>query len=421
MPDMREAHAQVAARNPGLPRADSSVALPAHSPASDPIAIHDAISCVLVDPSLYTAPYDAALTGGLIAAGVVPTWVTRDIRPGDREEIPAHLVMPLFYRHVDHAPRLPERLRTVLKGLAHAVGHLRMLRLIRRRQPQLVHVQWLVVPLLDLVALWWIRRSRPLVITIHDAIPFNGHGVPLLWRLGFDLPIRLADAVIVHTATARDALIARGIAAEKITVVPHGPLQLHAQANPHRPPRDLRYTFVLFGEIKPYKGVDLLIEAVARLPADLRQRARVIVAGRPRMDIEPLLARIRDLALHGTIEVRAQRLSEQEMADLFADTDCFVFPYRQIDASGVYFLTKSLNKWIIATRVGIFADEIDGTNGHLVPAEAAEQLADALGDAIAQRPAPHAHTASSSWTHIGQQTLAVYRRAIASHRRRALP
>ncbi len=52
------------------------------------------------------------------------------------------------------------------------------------------------------------------------------------------------------------------------------------------------------------------------------------------------------------------------MADLFADTDCFVFPYRQIDASGVYFLTKSLNKWTIATRVGIFAEDFqDGAQG----------------------------------------------------------
>jgi uncharacterized MnhB-related membrane protein len=35
------------------------------------------LSALLVDPSLFTAPYDAALTEGLVGAGVEPTWSTR--------------------------------------------------------------------------------------------------------------------------------------------------------------------------------------------------------------------------------------------------------------------------------------------------------------------------------------------------------
>ncbi len=50
---------------------------------------------------------------------------------------------------------------------------------------------------------------------------------------------------------------------------------------------------------------------------ELRARARVLVAGRPLMDLEPALARIAELGLEQTIEVRAHRHSEQEMAELF--------------------------------------------------------------------------------------------------------
>jgi len=59
------------------------------------------------------------------------------------------------------------------------------------------------------------------------------------------------------------------------------------------------------------------------------------------MDLAPIEARIAALGLGDVIELRPQRQSEQEMAALFVEADCFLFPYLQIDASGVWFLTKS--------------------------------------------------------------------------------
>jgi len=171
-------------------------------------------------------------------------------------------------------------------------------------------------------------------------------------------------------------------------------------------------TFVAFGEIKRYKGPDVLIEAVGLLPPALRARARFIIAGRPRMDLAPLLARAAALDLRESLEIWPRRLSEPEMADLFQQTDCFVFPYRQIDASGVYFLTKSSGKWIIASRVGVFAEDVkDGTQGQLVAPESPAALAAAIVAAIRDRPAPHASSPSSAWLEIGHATRDVYRQA----------
>ena len=50
------------------------------------------IQALLVDPSLFTAPYYAALTQGLLAAGVEVTWATRPTRRGDRQETPIERV-----------------------------------------------------------------------------------------------------------------------------------------------------------------------------------------------------------------------------------------------------------------------------------------------------------------------------------------
>jgi glycosyltransferase involved in cell wall biosynthesis len=374
--------------------------------------VERALRVLLVDPSLFTAPYDAALTEGLLAAGVDPLWATRPTRSADRQELPLERTDPFFYRHVDEAAWLPSKLKPAAKGMAHLWGLTQLLWKIRRRKPDAVHFQWIVVPTLDVLAMAVIRRWCPLVLTVHDTVPFNGQKLSWLQRFGHDGPLGLAHRVIVHTRAGRQSLIDRGLPAGKIAVIPHGALRLSAAAPADAAPRDPRCTFVLFGEIKPYKGLDVLIEAVSALGEDVRPLVRVVVAGRPRMEMAPLLGRIAELGLAEQFDLRLQRQSEEEMAALFAVADCFVFPYRQIDASGVYFLVKSLGKWVIASRVGVFAEDMaDSGGGELVPSGDAAALADAMKRAAVERPRPTPVETTDSWASIGQATRALYQDA----------
>lgn len=370
---------------------------------------HHEIRALLVDPSLYTAPYDSALTGGLLAAGVRPEWATRPLRAGERQEIPVERVEPFFYRRVDEAAWLPRRLRAPAKGLAHLWGLAGLVWRVLRRRPDVLHLQWTVLPPLDVLAMLVLRPWVPIVLTVHDTVPFNGERLSFLQNAGFDLPMRLAHRLIVHTESGRATLVARGVPAAKIEMVPHGSLRL-AVPLPARPvSRDPRYAFLLFGEIKPYKGLDVLVEALGQIPAHQRARARLIVAGRPRMDLDPVRRRIAELGLGDTVELRPVRQSDEEMAALFAEADALVFPYRQIDASGVWFLTKSLGKWMIASRVGIFAQDLrEGEQGVLLPPGDAPALAAALADAIERRPRSLSVSPGEEWQAIGLATRRVY-------------
>jgi len=364
---------------------------------------------MLVDPSLFTEPYDAALTEGLVAAGVTPTWMTRPTRAGDRQVLPAERTDAFFYRRVDQAAWLPDRLKSLAKGVAHLGGLIALMRRIRARRPDVVHFQWIVLPPLDVLAMWLIRRWCPVVLTVHDSVPFNGERLSFLQNAGFDLPMRIANRVIVHTESARQTLIGRGVPAEKIATVPHGALSLQVPLPARAERADQRRSFALFGEIKPYKGLDVLVEAVRLLPDEIRRQTRVVVAGRPRMDLAPIEVRIASLGLGDAIELRPQRQSEEEMAALFVEADCFLFPYRQIDASGVWFLTKSFGKWAIASRVGIFAAElVEGRQGVLIPPGDAFALAHAIEHAVRERPIAERVGVRDEWAAIGAATRRVY-------------
>lgn len=375
------------------------------------------LRALLVDPSLFTAPYDAALTQGLLQAGVESTWAVRPMRATERAVLPPACSEALFYGWIERRGQIRGKLRTVAKGISHAWGLVRLVRRALELRPDVVHFQWVVVPPLDSAAMLLLRLFCPLVLTVHDTVPYNGDRMSLLQRWGFDLPLRLSDRIIVHTRAGHAALLARGTPESKLRIVPHGALQLAESPSDAAlaVSRDGLYRFVLFGELKSYKGLDVLVEALALVPAELLRKLRVIIAGRPRMPLEPLLARVAELGLNDTLEIRPQRQSEQEMANLFAEADCFLFPYRQIDASGVYFLVKSLGKWLIASKVGIFAEELrEAEQGQLVPVGDAAALARAMSSAVEKRPAPRPAPPGTDWTEIGHATRELYRDAQAS-------
>ncbi len=349
----------------------------------------------MVDPSLFTAPYDAALTEGLLASGTNPVWAGGPTRRGDRQEIPADRVLPMFYRRVDQLQSAPAALRTVLKGAAHLWGLLRLVARVYTQRPDVVHFQWLVVPPLDLLAMRLIGRRAPVVLTVHDTVPFNGDRLSQMQTGALDLALRTCDALIVHTAEARRAADRARAARRSDRRHPARPTGAARSAARGRRPR------------QPTAAPLHAVRRAETVQGDRRAagRRRLAAAGGAppargswwpgaRAWIwRPSSGRSPRLGLDDVVELRAHRLSEPEMAELFAATDCFLFPYRQIDASGVYYLTKALGKWMIASRVGIFAEDLaDGSRGALVAPEAPDQLASAIANAIdvLPRPAPYA-------------------------------
>ena len=141
------------------------------------------LSALLVDPALFTAPYDGALGAGLEACGVQVLWAGRPLRRGEAAELAD--VDPIYYRGVQDSAKGRGALWKLRKAASHLLGGLRLMRLARRGGFDLVHFQWLVLPIYDAFLMRCLARSQPVVLTVHDLAPFNDAPTSRLQTLGF--------------------------------------------------------------------------------------------------------------------------------------------------------------------------------------------------------------------------------------------
>ena len=109
---------------------------------------------VVADPPAFTPPYDHALAAALARAGADVELVTSRFRFGDVVAPEGYRRRELFYPLSSRLFRR-SRLRVPLKALEHPLGLVRL----AATRADVVHVQWLAAPELDLRLL---RHRAPL-------------------------------------------------------------------------------------------------------------------------------------------------------------------------------------------------------------------------------------------------------------------
>lgn len=141
---------------------------------------------------------------------------------------------------------------------------------------------------------------------------------------------------------------------------------------------DEAFAVLCFGLIRPYKGVDVLLEAVASLPVELP--LVLLLAGEPwGADAQVLRERLGRSDLAGRVHAKLEWIPEQEAAQWFGAADVAVLPYRSATGSAVAAQALGAGLPVVGTRVGGIAEVVeDGSNGLLVPPEDAAALAGAL-------------------------------------------
>lgn len=157
---------------------------------------------------------------------------------------------------------------------------------------------------------------------------------------------------------------------------------------------------LFFGIVRPYKGVDLLVEAISGLP---RGTAHLTIAGEFWAGRAELEATIEGYGLEACVELLPQYVTAEEAANLFQRADVVVLPYRGATGSGVLGIAYRYGKPVLATRVGSFPEVVhEGETGFLVAPDSPDALLHALEElsaerAAAMRPAVERAAAALTW------------------------
>jgi glycosyltransferase involved in cell wall biosynthesis len=132
---------------------------------------------------------------------------------------------------------------------------------------------------------------------------------------------------------------------------------------------------LFFGIVRPYKGLDVLLEALARCPIQIRLR----VAGEFWGGVDPTQRLVTDLGLDDAVELRPGYVDAADVPALFTDVDALVLPYRAGTASFTAYLAFEHCRPVIATRAGTAELDIrDGVDGVLCEPDDPDSLADAI-------------------------------------------
>jgi glycosyltransferase involved in cell wall biosynthesis len=367
----------------------------------------------IVDPSAFTPPYDRALAAALSRAGAEVELLTSRFLYGPVPPAEGYLAEEVFYRRsaargLDAPGRLP------FKATEHLPDMLRLRR--RETNADVIHYQWLTVPALDAHLL---PPKRPRVMTAHYILPPQPSRRQIKsGRRVFDS----MDAVVAHSehsaARLRDEV---GLSAAKIRVIPHGAFDYLTRLPEEKPlPPELEGAegpvILSFGLLRPYKGIENLIEAFGRIvSAAAASDAELWIVGNPRMDVEQLRRQAREIG--GRVRIVTRFVDEAEIPAIFRRADLVVLPYLDAEHSGVLYTGLAFGKPLVLSEVGGFPEVAATGAARLVPPGDTGALAAALqeliGDETARAELGAAATRAAagpySWDEAARLHLDLYR------------
>jgi len=322
-----------------------------------------------------------------------------------------------------------KKLIRMYRALGYSFNLLRLSVYLLLQQPQVLHVQWL--PMLGSlpIELWVIKLSKRLgirvVYTAHNVLP---HDTGNHLKEKYLTVYRAVDFLICHTKSAAERLSNEfDLPSSKISIIPHGPM-LHdlRTTSPNQMAKKLskdknKVTFLFFGSIRPYKGLEFLLDAWHLAVADMPQASLEILGAGEQEYIDLIQNKILQLNVAASVSSQFSYIEDDELVAHLEASHVLLYPYQNIDQSGALLTGMSFSKPIIATSLEGFKETlIPDQTAIFVNYGDANQLSETLKylyNTPSERERLGMNTAKDfgkqySWGRISEQTMDVYQRKV---------
>lgn len=259
-----------------------------------------------------------------------------------------------------------------------------------RNKYDIVHIQehlptfFLFIPMLKI-------RKKRICWTLHDVEIFAPTtGISGKVRLLFlkivsqpTLMTKYADSIIVHAKSLKKQLVSKGIDGNKIHVVRHFDYRYLLEDNllQTKSKEDMPNNYVLFfGNIAPWKGVEVLIEAAKIARVQMGKKFTLVVAGEPYEGYEhiPFFSGLCGQD-YEYVKILNRYITSPEIREIVSKSSFLVLPYNdtfQSSASGVVPLAYTFSKPVIVSNVHSLVEYVEhGKTGFIFDVNNKRQLA----------------------------------------------
>ena len=320
---------------------------------------------------------------------------------------------------------------TVLKG--DHTNPLPLLGQLIREQPDIVHLHWVDHLLISrnplFTALLSVRLFAELLIcrllgirivwTVHNLLDHDRR-YPRYELYCRRVIAHLSDVLIAHSPTAKrkveEAYRITEDSCVEVVSVPHGHYinnyendvsRAEARERLGLPHDETVYCF--FGNIRPYKGVDILIDTFNRSDSD----SRLLLAGRLPQNEKAAELIERACDRNDSITTEFGFIPEEDVQLYMNAADAVVLPFRHMLTSGSAILAMSFKRAVIAPRLGSLPDLFQHSQELLYDPNAEDGLERALErglvadlDGIGQQ--NYEYVSQFNWDYVAKRTREGY-------------
>lgn len=235
------------------------------------------------------------------------------------------------------------------------VCYIRFMRRIKRGRYDLVYTAMGNMPFYTPV-LGLCMNPKNIVLGIHNVTVLQGGSHPRLEKFYNWFAINRFKNFHAYSQVQYEELKKR----VKQKNVLYAPFLLKDYGKAKHERTDTRITFLGYGNIRRYKRLDVLIDATERAYAQVKIPFRVIIAGS-----SDNWSEYQKHIIHQELfDTRIGRIPNEDIPELFVETDYVVMPYESIAQSGAMMVAMNYEKPVLASKLKAFEEYIeDGKNG----------------------------------------------------------
>jgi glycosyltransferase involved in cell wall biosynthesis len=235
----------------------------------------------------------------------------------------------------------------------------------------------------------FLQRGGLFVWTVHNVVSHDTPHMLLETKLSGQLAERAAIIHVHGRAAIDEVSTVFPINTEKVVIAEHGS---YIGAYPDTVTRDdarrgldlgpNNIAFLLFGQIRPYKGVERLLTELSNVTTFGHGKPVAIIAGKPTGVDHLALRAMADCKFRSILHL--ERVPDADVQKFMRASDFLVLPFQKILTSGSAILGLSFGLPIIAPKAGLLPELItDGREGFLYDASDPDGLGNCLRRALA--------------------------------------